>query len=164
VTTADLDPDRVAHRCDVSDAAHVEALFAAAGPIDGLVDNAGLIVKRTPMADITPAAWDRVFAATGTFLCSQATCRPGRLVDGGAIVNIASETAFTGSHGFVHYVASKAAVVAMTRALANEVGRSRGIRVNCIAPASPTARAPGCWPTPRATTPGRRRWAGSPPR
>ena len=52
---------------------------------------------------------------------------------GGSIVNVASETALTGSHGFVHYVASKGAVLAMTRALANELGR-RGMRVNCVAP------------------------------
>jgi NAD(P)-dependent dehydrogenase (short-subunit alcohol dehydrogenase family) len=52
---------------------------------------------------------------------------------GGSIVNVASETAFTGSHGFVHYVASKGAVISMTRALANELG-PRGIRVNCVAP------------------------------
>jgi 3-oxoacyl-[acyl-carrier protein] reductase len=52
---------------------------------------------------------------------------------GGSIVNVASETAFTGSHGFVHYVASKGAVISMTRALANELGR-RNVRVNCVAP------------------------------
>ena len=53
--------------------------------------------------------------------------------DGGSIVNVASETAFTGSQGFVHYVASKGAVVSLTRALANELG-VRNIRVNCVAP------------------------------
>jgi NAD(P)-dependent dehydrogenase (short-subunit alcohol dehydrogenase family) len=52
---------------------------------------------------------------------------------GGSIVNVASETAFSGSHGFVHYVASKGAVVSLTRAMANELG-PRGIRVNCVAP------------------------------
>ena len=45
--------------------------------------------------------------------------------DGGSIVNVASETAFTGSQGFVHYVASKGAVVSLTRALANELGGAR---------------------------------------
>ena len=49
----------------------------------------------------------------------------GHMHDGGSIVNVASETAFTGSHGFAHYVASKGAVVSLTRALANELGRTR---------------------------------------
>jgi 3-oxoacyl-[acyl-carrier protein] reductase len=48
-------------------------------------------------------------------------------------VGRSSETAFTGSHGFVHYVASKGAVVSLTRALANELGAHQ-IRVNCVAP------------------------------
>ncbi len=52
---------------------------------------------------------------------------------GGSIVNVASETAFTGSHGFAHYVGSKGAVISLTRALANEMGK-RNIRVNCVAP------------------------------
>ena len=68
----------------------------------------------------------------GTFLCARAAAANmnGR---GGSIVNVASETAFTGSHGFAHYVASKGAVVSLTRALANEYG-ARQIRVNCVAP------------------------------
>ena len=56
---------------------------------------------------------------------------------GGSIVNVASETAFTGSHGFAHYVASKGAVISLTRALANEMGK-KNIRVNCIAPGRTT--------------------------
>ena len=68
----------------------------------------------------------------GTFLCAQAAAAAmaGR---GGSIVNIASQTALNGSHGFVHYVASKGAVVSMTKALANEFG-PQGVRVNCVAP------------------------------
>ena len=67
----------------------------------------------------------------GTFLCARAAAR--HMPHGGSIVNLASETAFTGSRGFVHYVASKGAVVSLTRALANELG-ARNIRVNCVAP------------------------------
>ena len=68
----------------------------------------------------------------GSFLCARAAA--AAMGDGGgSIVNVASETALTGSHGFVHYVASKGAVMAMTRALANELGPA-GIRVNCVAP------------------------------
>lgn len=123
-------------RCDVSDEAQVDAVFAeigAAGPITGLLNNAALLVARRSMDDITGDDWDRMFAVNvkGSFLCSRAAVR--HMDSGASIVNIASETAFTGSHGFIHYVASKGAVVSLTRALANELG-DRGIRVNCVAP------------------------------
>jgi NAD(P)-dependent dehydrogenase (short-subunit alcohol dehydrogenase family) len=121
-------------RCDVSDPDQVDALFARAGAVDGVVNNAALLVSRKAHHEIDLDEWDRMFAVNvrGSFLCARAGARAmaGR---GGSIVNVASETAVTGSHGFVHYVASKGAVMAMTRALANELG-SQGIRVNCVAP------------------------------
>ena len=120
--------------CDVSDAGQVSATFAEVGDVDGLVNCAALLVGRKAYHEIDLDEWDRMFAVNvrGSFLCA----RPAAAAmgdRGGSIVNVASETAVTGSHGFVHYVASKGAVVAMTRALANELGR-RGIRVNCVAP------------------------------
>ncbi|HYZ97666.1 MAG TPA: SDR family NAD(P)-dependent oxidoreductase [Acidimicrobiales bacterium] len=120
--------------CDVSDADQVAALFAEAGPIDGLVNCAALLVGRKAYDEIDLAEWDRMFAVNvrGSFLCARAAAA-AMGERGGSIVNVASETAVTGSHGFVHYVASKGAVISMTRALANELG-SRGIRVNCVAP------------------------------
>ena len=121
-------------QCDVSDPDQVDALFAKAGAVDGVVNNAALLVHRRAHDEIDLDEWDRMFAVNvrGSFLCARAGARAmdGR---GGSIVNVASETAFTGSHGFVHYVASKGAVMAMTRALANELG-PKGIRVNCVAP------------------------------
>jgi NAD(P)-dependent dehydrogenase (short-subunit alcohol dehydrogenase family) len=122
--------------CDVSDADRVDAVFdeiGAAGAIDGLLNNAGLIVTRKNHEDISLDEWDRVFAVNvkGTFLCSRAAVR--HMSNGGSIVNVASATALSGSQGFVHYVASKGAVISLTRALANELG-ARNIRVNCIAP------------------------------
>jgi 3-oxoacyl-[acyl-carrier protein] reductase len=91
-------------------------------------------VDRKPYDEIDLAEWDRMFAVNvrGAFLCARAAAASmaGR---GGSIVNVASETAVTGSHGFVHYVASIGAVISMTRALANELGPG-GIRVNCVAP------------------------------
>lgn len=120
--------------CDVSDADDVEMLFSAAGDIDGLVNNAALLATRESLDEISVEDWDRVFAVNvrGSFLCARAAARA--MGDrGGSIVNVSSETAFSGSHGFVHYVASKGAVVSMTRALANELGPRR-IRVNCVAP------------------------------
>lgn len=134
VITADIDPDGVDVACDVSDPVQVEALFAHAGAVDGLVNNAALLVSRRAYDEIPLDEWDRMFAVNvrGSYLCAKAaaTSMKGR---GGSIVNIASETAFTGSHGFVHYVASKGAVVSLTRALANELGQF-DIRVNCVAP------------------------------
>ena len=122
--------------CDVSDAEQVDAVFdqiGADGPLDGLLNNAGLIVTRKNHDEIPLDEWDRVFAVNvkGTFLCSRAAVR--HMPSGGSVVNVASETAFTGSQGFAHYVASKGAVVSLTRALANELG-ARNIRVNCVAP------------------------------
>ncbi len=135
VVTLDLTGD-VDHVCDVSDAARVDEVFdqiGATGAIMGLLNNAALIVPRRDHDQIPLDEWDRMFAVNvkGTFLCSRAALR--HMADGASIVNVASETAFTGSHGFAHYVASKGAVVALTRALANEFG-ARGVRVNCVAP------------------------------
>ena len=120
--------------CDVSDAGQVSAAFAEVGDVDGLVNCAALLVGRRAYHEIDLDEWDRMFAVNvrGSFLCARSAAA-AMGARGGSIVNVASETAVTGSHGFVHYVASKGAVVAMTRALANELGR-RGIRVNCVAP------------------------------
>ncbi len=135
VVTLDLHGD-VDHVCDVSDGDRVDSVFdaiGASGPISGLLNNAALIVTRKRHDQIPIDEWDRVFAVNvkGTFLCSRAAVR--HMGEGGSIVNVASETAFTGSQGFAHYVASKGAVVSLTRALANEFGE-HGIRVNCVAP------------------------------
>lgn len=133
VVTLDLDPAGVDHRCDVSDPEQVEQVFADIGTVDGLVNNAALLVGRRRFEEIPLDEWNRMLAVnvTGTFLCTRAAS--SRMPNGGSIVNLASETAFTGSFGFVHYVASKGAVVSMSRALARELG-SRNIRVNTVAP------------------------------
>ncbi len=134
VVTADVRRGAADVTCDVSDAEQVDALFVTAGVVDGLVNCAALLVDRRAYDDIALDEWDRMFAVNvrGSFLCARAAAR-AMGERGGSIVNVASETALTGSHGFVHYVASKGAVISMTRALANELGR-RGIRVNCVAP------------------------------
>ena len=135
VVTLDLD-EGADFVCDISDAERVDAVFdeiGAGGALDGLLNNAGLIVRRKNHDEIPLDEWDRVFAVNvkGTFLCSRAAVR--HMPNGGSIVNVASATALSGSQGFVHYVASKGAVVSLTRALANELG-ARKIRVNCVAP------------------------------
>jgi NAD(P)-dependent dehydrogenase (short-subunit alcohol dehydrogenase family) len=134
VVTADVRPGAADVTCDVSDADQVDALFVTAGVVDGLVNCAALLVDRCAYDEIALDEWDRMFAVNvrGSFLCARAAAQ-AMGERGGSIVNVASETAITGSHGFVHYVASKGAVISMTRALANELGR-RDIRVNCVAP------------------------------
>jgi 3-oxoacyl-[acyl-carrier protein] reductase len=121
--------------CDVSDAEQVGAAFTGLGAVDGLVNCAALLVDRKQHHEIDLDEWDRMFAVNvrGSFLCARAAAASMTERGAGSIVNVASETALTGSHGFVHYVASKGAVISMTRALANELGR-RNVRVNCVAP------------------------------
>jgi len=132
VITLDVAGD-VDHHCDITDVDQVEGVFDVIGPITGLLNNAGIVAERLPIDEISVEMWDRVFDVNvkGTFLCARAAAR--RMGEGASIVNVASQVAFTGSNGFAHYVASKGAVVSLTRALANELG-PRGIRVNCVAP------------------------------
>ena len=96
---------------------------------------AALLVSRRAYDEIDLGEWDRMFAVNvrGSFLCARAAAVA--MGDrGGSIVNVASETAVTGSHGFVHYVASKGAVIAMTLCRPTELG-PRGLRLpNCVAP------------------------------
>ena len=109
----------------------------AFGGVDALVNNAGLIegLTRRPFEEIPDEEWDRVLRvnAKGPWLCAKAIVPMMREGRGGSIVNLSSEVAFSGSSGVVHYVASKAAVVGLTRALGKELGPAR-IRVNAIAP------------------------------
>ena len=119
--------------CDVSDEFDVIALFDQVGEIDGLVNNAALLVGRRPFQEITIDEWDRMMAVNvrGTFLCAREASK--HMPRGGSIVNVSSTTAFNGSQGFLHYVASKGAVVSMTKTLAFELGPQQ-IRVNCVGP------------------------------
>jgi NAD(P)-dependent dehydrogenase (short-subunit alcohol dehydrogenase family) len=121
---------------DIADPAEVARAFAeigaAYGRLDGLVNNAG-ITKVGPSIDYDIADLERIMSVnvTGLFTCSQAAAR--LMGDGGAIVNTASLSSFIGQPERAAYVASKTAVLGMTRALAVEWG-PLGIRVNAIAP------------------------------
>ncbi|MEY2553610.1 MAG: hypothetical protein QOC57_1470, partial [Ilumatobacteraceae bacterium] len=86
-----------------------------------------------PFQDISIDEWDRMMAVNvrGTFLCCREASK--HMPRGGSIVNVSSTTAFNGSKGFLHYVASKGAVVSMTKTLAFELGPQQ-IRVNCVGP------------------------------
>lgn len=133
---ADAHPVQV----DVTDKASTDALAQAAinafGRIDVLINNAAIYatLTRTPFQDIDPTEWDRVMAVNvkGTWLCSSSVLDQ-MTQPGGRIVNIASATVFSGSPLWMHYVASKSAVIGMSRVMAREVG-TRGITVNVIAP------------------------------
>jgi 3-oxoacyl-[acyl-carrier protein] reductase len=126
---------------DVSDRGQTERLAAAAherfGRIDGLVNNAAYytaIVKR-PFEEIDDEEWSRVFDVNvrGAWLCARAVAPFMRRQRRGKIVNVSSMTVPTAPPGFAHYVASKAAIVGLTRALARELGPD-GICVNTLTP------------------------------
>ncbi len=132
--------DALAVRVDVTKKASVEALIDTVidryGRLDVVVNNAAIYatLTRTPFAEIDPDEWDRVMAvnAKGTWLVS-AAAYPRMTKPGGRIINIASATVMSGSPLWMHYVASKAAVIGMTRVMARETG-SEGVTVNAIAP------------------------------
>ena len=128
-------------KVDVSDDASVKAMAEAAvkatGRIDGLINNAAYFreVKLTPFEELDPATWDRIFQVNvkGVWLCCKAVLPAMRQRKSGSIVNIASVVAVAGQPGYLHYVATKGAVLSMTKGLANECGKD-GVRCNVIAP------------------------------
>ena len=118
-----------------TDAMAAEVAEFAGGAIDVLVNNAAIYgaVTRSPLEEIDPGEWDRVMAVNlkGPWMCVRA-CSPF-LPEGARVVNLASATVYSGSENWLHYVASKGGVIAMTRVMAKELGR-RSITVNAIAP------------------------------
>jgi 3-oxoacyl-[acyl-carrier protein] reductase len=107
------------------------------GRIDVLVNNAGYFmqIKRGPWDEITEEEWDRVFAVNvkGVWLSCLAVVPYMKEQRYGKIINISSNTVWRGVPGFLHYVASKSAILGLTRALAREVGEY-DIAVNTVAP------------------------------
>jgi NAD(P)-dependent dehydrogenase (short-subunit alcohol dehydrogenase family) len=127
-------------RCDVADETSVrtavDTAAEALGGLDGVVSNAARVaVTRAPAGEIDVKEFDDVLAVNvrGPWLVYRAAHPWLVAAGGGAVVNLSSETAFSGSRNLSHYVASKAAVVGLTRALAREGGPG-GIRVNAVAP------------------------------
>jgi 2-deoxy-D-gluconate 3-dehydrogenase len=104
------------------------------GRFDILVNAAG-VIDRLDSLEVTPAQWDRVVDVNlkGTFFACQAAARAMIPAGSGCIVNIASELAFAATGRRSAYIASKAGVTGLTRALAAEWG-PLGIRVNAVAP------------------------------
>lgn len=132
VLTADL---RAADlTLDVTDEASVQAAARTAGPVDVLVNSAGILTE-SPLVEMSLAQWRQTIDVdlTGIFL----TCRylvPGMVERRwGRVINVASQLGIKGGVGLTHYSAAKAGVIGMTKALALEVA-SAGVLVNAIAP------------------------------
>jgi NAD(P)-dependent dehydrogenase (short-subunit alcohol dehydrogenase family) len=134
-------PDGVGLTVDVADEAAVERMVAETvdrcGGLDVLVNNAGLYASLAmrPFTEIPLEEWRRVMDVNvaSMFLTCRAAVPAMRERGAGSIVNISSGTPFRGVPFLLHYVTSKGAIVAFTRALAKELGRD-AIRVNCVAP------------------------------
>ena len=124
--------------CDLADSAAVEELVpqteAAMGEIDVLVNNAG-VTRDALFVRISDADWDKVIAVnlTAAFRLCRAALRPMMRNRRGRIISISSVVAVSGNAGQGNYAASKAGLIGMTKALAQEVA-SRNVTVNCIAP------------------------------
>jgi len=114
----------------------VNEAIAEMGGLDGLVNNGAIAtgIGGPFMEEIEIEVWDHVMAVNdrGTFLMTRAAA-PALRASAGRVVNIASDTPLWGAPGLMHYVASKGAVIAMTRAMARELGRDN-VTVNAVAP------------------------------
>ncbi len=122
--------------CDITDTAQLAAAAdaaKAAGGLDIWVNNAGIYPTTGPVIDVTDEFLSRMFEVNVRSQFSAAREAAKRMDHGGSIVNLASIAALRGGAGISAYSASKAAVVAMTHAMAHEFG-PRSIRVNAIAP------------------------------
>ncbi|MFH1487662.1 MAG: SDR family NAD(P)-dependent oxidoreductase, partial [Pseudomonadota bacterium] len=109
--------------------------FKRFGSIDILINNAGIFASlgKKPFHEISSREWDEVMGVNlkGPFLCCKAVYPYMKRQGKGKIINISSGTFFSGVPYFMHYVASKGGIIAMTRVLAREAGDD-GIRVNAV--------------------------------
>jgi 3-oxoacyl-[acyl-carrier protein] reductase len=135
---ASLGGDHVALPCDLSDGAAVDSLVPAAvdalGGLDILINNAGVTRDNLAMR-MKDEEWDQVIRVNleAAFRLCRAAARPMMKARFGRIVSITSVVGQTGNPGQANYAASKAGLVGMSKALAQELA-SRGITVNCVAP------------------------------
>lgn len=120
--------------CDVSDGAQVKAAFARIPEVDILVCNAGICWYGL-LSSMEEGDWDRLFAVNvkGIYHCVRAAMPAFLRTHRGSIVTVSSMWGQVGASCEAAYSATKGAVIALTKALAQELGPS-GIRVNCVAP------------------------------
>jgi len=126
---------------DVSSEAEVQRMMDATvdrfGKTDILVNNAAISksLKMTPFEQLTVPEWRKILEVNtiGTFLCCRAAAPHMRAQKYGRIINVSSGTAFKGAPMMMHYVASKGAIISITRSLARELGKDN-ITVNAISP------------------------------
>lgn len=112
----------------------IEAIIAADGKLDVLINNAGITMDKT-LVKMDPATWQKVIDVnlTGVFNCTQIAA-PYMIEKGfGVILNASSVVGLYGNFGQTNYVATKAGVIGMTKTWSRELGR-KGIRVNAVAP------------------------------
>jgi 3-oxoacyl-[acyl-carrier protein] reductase len=143
-------------RADVADEASCQQLAAATvdryGRIDILVNNAAMFttLKMRPFWEIPATEWDQLMAINvrGVWLAAKAVVPQMKKQGSGRIVNISSAVVWMGRPNYLHYVASKGAVIAMTRSMARELGQF-GINVNAITPGAVTTEVPRATVTPQ---------------
>jgi NAD(P)-dependent dehydrogenase (short-subunit alcohol dehydrogenase family) len=124
---------------DVTDAAAVDRVFGTVvdelGGVDVLVNNAGIALPMVPLADLDDDSWRRVTSVNldGLFFCLRAALRVMRTAGSGSVINMSSVLGAVGRHHSAAYVATKHAVVGLTRGAAIDHGPD-GIRVNAVGP------------------------------
>lgn len=135
VVTVDLS-SAADHQVDISDDGAVQALAAAVGPVDILVNCAGIVGPNKPLIETTADEWRRTIDVN--LLGTVATIRafaPGMIATGwGRIVNLASMAGKDGNPNLAAYSATKGAVIALTKSVGKELAQT-GVLVNVIAPA-----------------------------
>src|SRR5499426_4364842 len=137
----DMGGTAISMACDVSDEKSVKSMVDDVakqfGSVDVLVNNAAyfMTVKKSPFWEMEVDEFDKAMAVNvrGSWLCAKAAFPYMKQQGKGKIINISSGTALNGGQNYIHYVTSKGALIAMTRAMARELG-DYNICVNTVAP------------------------------
>jgi NAD(P)-dependent dehydrogenase (short-subunit alcohol dehydrogenase family) len=137
----DMGGTAISMQCDVSDEKTVKAMVDETakqfGTVDVLINNAAyfMTVWKGPFWEMTAEEFDKALAVNvrGSWLCAKAVVPYMQKQRSGKIINISSNVALTGNPNYIHYVTSKGALIAMTRAMARELG-DYNICVNTVSP------------------------------